>query len=268
MLGDDFLLPRHRAEVVHRLTPCMPAGEDEDGNVLELMVADPSEICGTDTYWTWFTVILIFGVLIYCVGFPLVTFIAARRYQLSNKEDISSYERISVLISVYEPKYVFMEALNQVHKLCLTGVVFVFTESPRLQLWFGVVIGLLYFVLYMMTLPFKSDMCDWVQNAVLLSLLLVYASAFLFLDDVGENGEHGAAEKSHTGDGFGSPLLHARMLFRGIWFCFVECRARAPAGPTRANFAIVSIVRSCGHASRTRSRSRGSLGRRPSSTSS
>ena len=29
------------------LTPCMPAGEDEDGNVLELMVAD-LRICGTD----------------------------------------------------------------------------------------------------------------------------------------------------------------------------------------------------------------------------
>ena len=73
--------------------------------MIVLQVADPAVRCYTPEWYAWAAVIGIVGVGFYCLGFPLATFIAARRYQRSNKEDLASYERISVLVSVYEPKY-------------------------------------------------------------------------------------------------------------------------------------------------------------------
>ena len=51
------------------------------------------------------------------------------------------------------------------------------------QIWAGVVGSTLAYVLFVLSFPYNFLICDWVQSASLLQLLLTYVSAFLFVDD-------------------------------------------------------------------------------------
>ena len=83
---------------------------------------------------------------------------------------------------------VLMEPLSLLHRFFFTGVIHLIFPESRVQLWAGVLGSLLVLVGFQYTLPYASELCDAVQYAAFLQLLLTYISAFLFYDDGGLGG--------------------------------------------------------------------------------
>ena len=104
---------------------------------------------------------------------------AARQYHKGNKEDRDEYERVSVLVSTYEPKFWYGEAISLLHKLFFTGGIHLIAPGTRIQIWAGTLSSIMVLMLFILTSPFKFDVCDWVQGAALIQLMLTYGSASL-----------------------------------------------------------------------------------------
>ena len=82
-------------------------------------------------------------------------------------------------MSTYEPKFWYGEAISLLHKLFFTGVIHLIAPGTRMQIWAGTLSSIMVLMLFILTSPFKFDVCDWVQGAALIQLMLTYASASL-----------------------------------------------------------------------------------------
>ena len=91
-----------------------------------------------------------------------------------------------MIVSSYEAKFWFCESISLLHKLFFTGAIHLIGPGTRIQLWSGAIVSIFVYMVYVLTFPFKYDLCDWVQAAALMQLLLTYVSAFLFFDDGSE----------------------------------------------------------------------------------
>lgn len=88
---------------------CVAAGEAADGTAISLLRADPAERCYEGAWPVGASLAGVFGVLLHVVGFPLACFLLAwdyRRHIEVYAEDRVAYERISVIVSTYEERYV------------------------------------------------------------------------------------------------------------------------------------------------------------------
>ena len=80
-------------------------------------------------------------------------------------------------------RFWYTESLSLLHKAFFTGIIHIIGAGTRIQIWVGVIGSLFAYITFILTMPFKHDICDWLQAAALLQLLLTYVSAFLFFDD-------------------------------------------------------------------------------------
>jgi hypothetical protein len=162
---------------------CIGAGEDSEGATVFLLRTDPALRCYTDEWTAWAAVVGVLGLGFYCIGFPVAVLILTHRYQRSVQDDPSAYGRVAVLLSSYEDKYWYMETVSLFHRLFFTGAIHIIDSGTRLQIWSGVLASIVSVFLFILTFPFKHDICDFTQVAALLQLLLTYVSAFLYIDD-------------------------------------------------------------------------------------
>ena len=205
---------------------CVVAGEEHfSGKPIYLLRNDPALECFNAEWFAYAAIAGLVGVCFYCLGFPLLVLLMAWRYERSNKEDSDAFERVSVLVSTYEPKFWYCEALSLLHKLFFTGVIHLIKPGTRLQIWSGVLGCIVTYAIFILTFPFKYDICDWVQGAALTQLLLTYVSAFLFFDD-------GSAEtESYRSDTLGVVLTLVNCLCFFVlvgfsWFEIIDERRK------------------------------------------
>ena len=170
---------------------CVEAGEDEDGFSIWLMRDDPvlpDGRCYT-AQWAGWVAAAGFGLVAYCFGVPLGALYLSGRYHYFGKHgdfDYDERERVTLLVNTYEEKYWYCESLSLLHRFFFTGVIHLALPETRVQIWFGVIVSLFVFVSFQLTLPYHYDICDSVQSAAFLQLLLTYISAFLFFNDGGD----------------------------------------------------------------------------------
>ena len=81
-------------------------------------------------------------------------------------------------MNTYEEKYWYMETLSLLHRFVFTGAIHLVFAETRVQIWIGVVLSLVVFVTFQLTLPYQASICSAVQSAAFLQLLLTYLSAF------------------------------------------------------------------------------------------
>ena len=126
-----------------------------------------------------------FGVAI-CLGLPILAlYLSARHILFGAHGDIDGRERITLLVSSYKDKYWYAESLSLVHRFVFTGMIHLIGPRSRLQLWAGTGLCMLVSMVFMLTLPYRHTICDWVQASAFFQLLLTYLSSFLFFDDGG-----------------------------------------------------------------------------------
>ena len=177
---------------------CVYAGrEDEQGVDLGadifLLREDPvypEGQCFTTRWWIWVSVASV-GLLFYCLGLPLGALYLASRYHYHGKHsdfDKDERERVTLLVSTYEERYWYCESLSLLHRFFFTGLIHLTWPETRVQIWVGVLASLFVYVNFQLSLPYHFDLCDTVQSAAFLQILLTYISAFLFFDDAA-NGE-------------------------------------------------------------------------------
>ena len=168
---------------------CVEAGEDEAGMTIFLLRSDPAERCYEGAWTAWAVLAGTLGIGFYCVGFPLASFLISWNYHYRIErysDDRDAYERISVVVSTYSDEFWYVESISLLHKAFFTGVIHIIEPGTRIQIWSGVVGSLFIYILFLLSMPYKHDVCDWLQAAALLQLLLTYVSAFLFFDDGSE----------------------------------------------------------------------------------
>lgn len=170
---------------------CMDGGYAPDGTEIRLLRDDPATLCG-DAEWNRWMPLAIASIIVYCLGVPVAFFILAYKYHkvaqaklyaVHKPSDLVWLDRLSLLVSTYEPKYWYCESVWMLHRLFFTGVVLILQPESRTQIWFGSVVCLFFYVGFMLTRPFVYDIVDIVQAGCLLQLLLTYLTAFVFLDD-------------------------------------------------------------------------------------
>ena len=173
------------------LFDCMNGGYTADGAELWLLRDDPATMC-YDATWRFWSVFAFASIVVYCLGVPVAFFVLsykyhrvaqAKLYGVHKPEDLVWLDRVSLLVSTYEPKFWFCEALWMLHRFFFTGAILILYPETRVQVWFGSVCCLFVYVAFMLTRPFKYDIVDIVQAGCLLQLLLTYLTAFIFLDD-------------------------------------------------------------------------------------
>lgn len=80
--------------------------------------ADPAERCDTQTWLVW-AIISGTGVGIYCVLIPFGMLWAARRFK--DSDSMEERERVALLVSSYRPSCWYMETVDLIRKLLMTG---------------------------------------------------------------------------------------------------------------------------------------------------
>ena len=158
---------------------CVPA-VTEDGVSTFFMREDPVIVC-FEGEWYGLATASILGLVIYCFGLPVLAIglilraraIMRRRY-VSDADKTEARERVSLLTSSYEPGYWYMESVWLAHKFFFTGVIHLFAFDASLQIYVGTLVALVSFLGALLTKPYKYDICDFVQNVVLLQLLFTY----------------------------------------------------------------------------------------------
>ena len=163
---------------------CVPAG-----NGLLLLRDDPvlpEGRCQT-AEWNRWIILASCGLGLFCLGMPAAALYLSGRYHFSgNIDDVEERGRVTLLVSSYQDKYWFAESLSLMHRFVFTGVIHLAWPESRVQLWAGSGLSVFVFVVFMLTLPYRHAICDWVQAAAFLQLLFTYLSSFLFFDDGGE----------------------------------------------------------------------------------
>ena len=77
-----------------------------------------------------------------------------------------------------------MESLDLLRKFLVTGFITIVAPQKKSQIWFGTITTLFFFVIHIRLEPFRDRMCNTVQLAAHLQLLLTYITALLFFDDL------------------------------------------------------------------------------------
>ena len=162
---------------------CVPAGVRPDGSEIWLLYDDPIIECYTPEYMPM-AFIAGLGVVFYCLGLPLVFFVLAWRFHGSKDED--NLARVHLLTASYQKQFWYFESLLLLHKLFFTGGILIIKPGQRVQIWAGSFACLFVFIMYLRTAPFRHRICDVVQMASLMQLLLTYITAFLFYSDGGD----------------------------------------------------------------------------------
>ena len=165
----------------------MPAGVDDEGREIRVLRDDPVLPEGQcyASEWSSWVVYASFGVAI-CLGLPILAlYLSARHILFGAHGDIDGRERITLLVSSYKDKYWYAESLLLVHRFVFTGMIHLIGPRSRLQLWAGTGLCMLVSMVFMLTLPYRHTICDWVQASAFFQLLLTYLSSFLFFDDGG-----------------------------------------------------------------------------------
>ena len=173
---------------------CVEAGVDDLGVEVRVLRDDPvlpEGQCYADL-WNVHAAFAGFGIAAFCIGIPaLALYLSARHHffgvngDLDERERVAARERVTLLLSSYDDRYWFMEALMLMHRFLFTGVIHVIMPETRVQLWVGSFLSALIFTMFMLTLPYRHAICDWAQAAAFLQLLITYLSSFLFFDDEG-----------------------------------------------------------------------------------
>ena len=86
--------------------------------MLHAVRADPAVYCDTEEWLIW-AIISSVGVAAYCLVTPLMMLWAAWRLKGSN--DMEARERVALLVSSYRPSCWYMEAVDLIRKLLMTG---------------------------------------------------------------------------------------------------------------------------------------------------
>lgn len=200
---------------------CVPA-MDEEGQSIELLREDPAVVCFEGSWWV-LMLMSIGGLVFFCFGLPLFAIQLIRQsLQIESHPKtpvavkLEAHERVSLLISSYEPKFWYMEPLWLAHKFFFTGVIHLLASKPSLQIYAGTIASLLVFLGTLISMPYKYDICDFVQLAVLLQLLFTYITASHLLE-VSTDG----TPPMHMGDTMSNGLLDALLIAVNMTAFFV-----------------------------------------------
>ena len=144
-----------------------------------LLRSDPTLHCYDGQWFMWAPVAAI-GAGVYCLGLPFAAWLVSRRLHSGNA---STRRLVYVLTRSYTESCWFMESVDLVRKFLLTGAITLVAPQSKLQLWFGQVVNLTFLLIHMRLMPFRDPICNFVQFAVHVQLLLTYTSAGLFFVD-------------------------------------------------------------------------------------
>ena len=157
-----------------------------------LMREDPVFKCYEEEWWPLF-LFGVLGLVLYVVCVPMIIYVFIRRYHASKKnrdmpllEKREHYERVAFIVSSYKEKFWFFEGCWLLHKLLFTGVIHLIMPDTSVQIWAGSLMCVFFFFICMHYHPYNSYICNSVQLAALIQLLLTYLAMFLFQMDGGE----------------------------------------------------------------------------------
>ena len=147
---------------------CVPMGLDELGAEIRVLRDDPvlpEGQCYTPAWNSWVG-FAGFGLAVFCLGLPLAALYLSARYQFFGVYgDVQGRERVTLLVSSYKERYWYAESLSLLHRFVFTGLIHLIEPESRVQLWAGTLMCFLVFVMFMLTLPYRHVLCDWVQAA-------------------------------------------------------------------------------------------------------
>ena len=207
---------------------CLPAGEGDEGDMHYLLRDDPAIQCFTSEWQQW-AYISVSGIVVFCLVLPLIGLTAAWSYHRGSRDNLIQRERIILLVGPYEDKYWFCELAVLMHRFVFTGIIHIIYPETRLQLFAGVLCALFTYVVFLFTRPFKHPLCDMIQAAVLLQLLLTYVSALLFFESSG-----GSSADSEVQAWRDSPVVGACLIAANS-ICFVLLSGAFVVDMLRAN---------------------------------
>jgi hypothetical protein len=101
---------------------CVVAGEDEHG-IVYLLRDDPvlpDGRCWQGGVWAVWACIACFGVVVYCIGLPILAYYLAHRFHTmttKNTKDLRrERERVSLLIITYDDRFWYAESVSLLHR--------------------------------------------------------------------------------------------------------------------------------------------------------
>jgi hypothetical protein len=166
----------------------------------KLLREDPVLVC-SDGGWRVWEVLAGAGVLLYGIGLPALAWAAARRLAQGN---VARRRLVQVLTRCYRDPCWYMESVDLLRKFLMTGVITLVSPQSKVQLWFGLVVSLTFLMLHMRLEPYRDPLCNTVQLAVHVQLVLTYTTSLLF--HVESFSEIGSSAETRD-DGLGALLI-------------------------------------------------------------
>ena len=139
--------------------------------------------------WTAWSLAAALGVVVYGFGLPLAAYLAVRRYRVPSSEQYrqvgraATEKRVALLLSSYRDECWYMEVVDLLRKLSLTGGILLVGPGKRLQLWVGSLVNVGFLLVHVTLKPYREATSQLLQTAAHLQLLFCYMTSILFYDD-------------------------------------------------------------------------------------
>ena len=131
-----------------------------------------------DGPWTLFALLGSTGVIIWVLGIPLLFYFVARRSRKFKSHLTRS--RAEVLTFSYEPHAWWVETVDMIRKLLLTGVIVIFENNP-FQIWFGSLVSSVSLIGYLQTRAYADQVCEYLQITLQVALTMTYLTASVLI---------------------------------------------------------------------------------------
>ena len=149
------------------------------GDGVHLLADDTTVTCYDSQWWTS-AVVAAAGVGLFCLGLPLATLLISRT---SHRGSAAHRRLVHVLTWIYDDSCWYMESVDLMRKLLLTGVACVAWRDTRKQLFFGSLVCLLFLAVHLRLKPYRDPSCDTLHGIVMTQLLVTYMIGQLFYFD-------------------------------------------------------------------------------------
>jgi len=147
---------------------------------------DAAQECFAGAWFAW-AVVACGGIAGYCLGFPAAAYIITRSHggyqEVSSTDKKPRGNRAALLLSSYVPDCSYYESLDLLRKLVLTSVVLVVAPNSMVQLWFGLMASAAAVLICIKLQPYASRLCQRLQLAASLQILVTYMTATVFYTD-------------------------------------------------------------------------------------
>jgi len=125
--------------------------------------------------WTQNSIVAAFFILIFPVGFPLMTFVILSRNRHRLHIEQKFKKRFGFAHERYEENFWFWEITEMLRKVLLCGVMMFVEPASMAQLSISILIGALFLCIHIKCQPFDTDRDDNFQSAALMATFLTLA---------------------------------------------------------------------------------------------